>query len=129
MRRHFASSSLDDWRKQQLQKLQQKFSNENNSISHSNNNNSSILFIDSEEELQPQWKEMESRVTRRKPRSVQQTIDGRPVKRPTGRMNVRKTDEDVWAQEGMYEEQQEQRQSTTKSTTDMDEVGNMPDTK
>ncbi|KAG7371306.1 hypothetical protein IV203_019876 [Nitzschia inconspicua] len=87
--RHFASSSSsssspDDWRKRQLQQLQRKFQDTSNTI-------------ESDEELQPMWKEMEGRVTRRKPRTMQQT-GGR-----TGRVNVRKTDEDVWAQEGMYQ--------------------------
>jgi hypothetical protein len=92
--RYFSSSTPDDWRKQQLQKLQRKFQANNT--------------IESEEELQPMWKEMEGRVTRRKPRTVQQT-GGR-----TGRMNVRKTDEDVWAQEGMYDENNNNNNKTKK---------------
>jgi hypothetical protein len=92
--RYFSSSTPDDWRKQQLQKLQRKFQANNT--------------IESEEELQPMWKEMEGRVTRRKPRTVQQT-GGR-----AGHMNVRKTDEDVWAQEGMYDENNNNNNKTKK---------------
>mmetsp|Transcript_15177 Transcript_15177/g.27377 ORF Transcript_15177/g.27377 Transcript_15177/m.27377 type:complete len:156 (+) Transcript_15177:148-615(+) len=77
-----SSSNPNDWRKKQLEQLERKFKDPQ--------------VIDSDEELQPMWKEMESRVTRRKPRTLRET-GGRK-----GRMNIRKTDEDVWAQEGLY---------------------------
>lgn len=54
------------------------------------------MSIESEEELQPMWKEMEGRVTRRKLRTLADT-GGK-----SGRMNIKKTDEDVWLQEGLY---------------------------
>ncbi len=82
------SSSLAgvEWRKMQLDKLERKF-------------NQPSTSVEKEEDLQPMWKEMESRVTRRKPRTVQQN-GGK-----TGRTNVRKTDEEVWLREGLYDEQ------------------------
>lgn len=73
-----------EWRKKQLQNLEQKFSDPQ-------------TRIESDEELQPMWKEMESRVTRRRPRTLMQT-GGK-----SGRVNIRETDEDIWAQQGMYE--------------------------
>jgi len=42
------------------------------------------------------WKGMESRVTRRKLRTLEDT------KGRSGRMNIKKTDEDVWLEEGLY---------------------------
>jgi hypothetical protein len=109
--RHSTSSSPDDWRKQQLQALQQKFDNNNN-----NNNNNNVSTVDSDETLQPLWKEMERRVTRRKPRMVKQQQQGQQQV-PTGRVNIRKTDEDVWAQEGMYDVQPGKIPSTSTSST------------
>jgi len=56
------------------------------------------LSIESYEDVQPMWKEMESRVTKR--RSL--TLDER--KGISGRRNVRKSDEDVWLSAGVYDD-------------------------
>eukprot|EP00429_Kryptoperidinium_foliaceum_P004186 CAMPEP_0176012258 /NCGR_PEP_ID=MMETSP0120_2-20121206/5703_1 /TAXON_ID=160619 /ORGANISM="Kryptoperidinium foliaceum, Strain CCMP 1326" /LENGTH=84 /DNA_ID=CAMNT_0017345139 /DNA_START=183 /DNA_END=434 /DNA_ORIENTATION=- len=69
-----ASSSGMEWRKKQLDKLERKFSEP-------------AVVIDNDEDLQPMWKEMEGRVTRRRPRTVAEN-GGK-----TGRENVKKTDE------------------------------------
>ena len=69
-----------EWRKRQLEKLESKFTE-----------------VTNDEDLQPMWREMESRVVKRKPRTLRDT-GGR-----TGRINIRKTDEDIWLQEGLYE--------------------------
>jgi hypothetical protein len=74
-----------EWRKQQLDKLEQKFSEP------------SLVVVDNDDDLQPMWKSMESRVTRRRPRTVEE-MGGR-----TGRTNVKKTDEDLWLREGLYD--------------------------
>lgn len=79
-----SASTGTEWRKKQLEKLESKFSNE-------------PLVVDNEEDLQPMWKEMESRVIRRRPRTVEEN-GGR-----TGRVNVRRTDEEMWLKEGLYE--------------------------
>lgn len=89
------SPSPNDWRKKQLEKLENKFK--------------ATLEIQTEEDLQPMWKEMEGRVTRRKPRTLRDT-GGK-----TGRVNIRKTDEEVWEHEGLY--------------TQNDSVGKTEDTK
>lgn len=73
-----------EWRKQQLDKLEKKFSEP------------SLVVVDNDDDLQPMWKSMESRVTRRRPRTVEE-MGGR-----TGRTNVKKTDEDLWLREGLY---------------------------
>ena len=81
-----ASPVAKEWRKQQLDKIEKKFKG----------NQLEARSIESEEDLQPMWKEMEGRVTRRKPRTLAQT--GGKV----GRMNIKKTDEDVWLEQGLY---------------------------
>jgi hypothetical protein len=57
--------------------------------------------IKSDEELQPMWKDMESRVTKR--RTL--TKDQRGSK--TGRTNVRPTDEEAWLRAGLYDDEEE----------------------
>mmetsp|Transcript_22987 Transcript_22987/g.48939 ORF Transcript_22987/g.48939 Transcript_22987/m.48939 type:complete len:176 (-) Transcript_22987:259-786(-) len=76
----------NEWRKQQLEIIENKFKGKQ----------LEAMSIESEEELQPMWKEMEGRVTRRKLRTLADT-GGK-----SGRMNIKKTDEDVWLQEGLY---------------------------
>jgi hypothetical protein len=81
-----SSSSASEWRKIQLEKLEMKFKQPS-------------MTVQNDEDLQPMWKEMESRVTRRRPRTIEE-MGGR-----TGRVNVKKTDEEMWLQEGLYEEE------------------------
>jgi len=69
---------------------------------------SEALTIESEEDLQPMWKEMEGRVTRRKLRTLAET-GGK-----SGRMNIKKTDEDVWLEEGLYSVTEEDDLKNTK---------------
>lgn len=73
-----------EWRKVQLDKLERKFTEP-------------LVEVESDEDLQPMWQEMESRVTRRRPRTVKE-MGGR-----TGRVNVKKTDEEMWLREGLYD--------------------------
>ena len=80
------SFAANEWRKQQLDKIEHKFKGKK----------LKALSIESEEDLQPMWKEMEGRVTRRKPRSLGDT-GGK-----SGRMNIKKTEEDMWLEEGLY---------------------------
>ena len=54
--------------------------------------------IDSEDELQEMWRQMESRVKNRRPRTLRDT-GGK-----TGRVNVKKTDEEIWLREGLYDD-------------------------
>ncbi len=77
---------LGGWRKQQLEKLEKKFSESGQAEE-----------VELQPFIQPMWRDMESRVTRRRPRTVEEA--GGKV----GRRNVRKTDEDVWADAGVYD--------------------------
>lgn len=76
-----------EWRKKQLDILERKFSEPK-------------VKVENEEDLQPMWKEMEGRVTRRRPRTVEE-MGGK-----TGRVNVRNTDEEMWLREGLYDEKE-----------------------
>lgn len=91
-------SSANEWRKQQLEKIENKFKGKQQEP----------LTIESEEDLQPMWKEMEGRVTRRKLRTLAET-GGK-----SGRMNIKKTDEDVWLKEGLYSATEENDLKKTK---------------
>lgn len=75
-----------EWRKKQLNKLESKFQED------------SVLTIESEEDLQPMWKAMESRVKNRAPRTREEN-GGK-----SGRVNIKRTDEEMWLQEGLYDE-------------------------
>lgn len=74
------------WRKEQLDKLLllQRRSQE------------PAQLIETEKDLQPMWQAMERRVKNRPP-PPSSNKDGR-----SGRMNVKKTEEDVWLEEGLY---------------------------
>ena len=90
-----AKSSGTEWRKAQLDKLESKFKG-NESGTQQQQQQLESLSIESEDDLQPMWKAMEGRVTTRKLRSLADT-GGK-----SGRMNIKKTEEDVWLQEGLY---------------------------
>lgn len=79
------SASGNEWRQRQLQELEQKFLEPSQ-------------VVENDEDLQQPWKEMESRVTRRRPRTLQE-MGGK-----TGRTNIKSTDEEIWLHEGMYKD-------------------------
>lgn len=77
------------WRKGQLERLEQ-----------------SLLYpkppaIDHEADLQPEWKAMESRVTKRRSLTTEQ-LGGK-----SGRTNIGKSEEDVWLENGLYDKKNE----------------------
>ncbi|KAL7580140.1 hypothetical protein ACA910_012897 [Epithemia clementina (nom. ined.)] len=86
--------SIDvEWRKVQLDRLEGKFSSK--SQPQLQGIYASPPEITDDENLQPMWKNMESRVRNRIPRKVSGS-------EKTGRQNVKKTDEEIWLQEGLY---------------------------
>ena len=86
----FSSTSGGEWRKQQLDKLERKHRLQEKV-------ELPAMRIEREEDLQPMWKEMERRVRNRRSLTAQER-GGR-----IGRINVRRTDEDVWLEEGLYD--------------------------
>jgi hypothetical protein len=85
------SSAGMEWRKKQLNKLENKFQD------------SETMTIESEEDLQPMWSSMESRVKNRRPRTKEQ-LGGK-----SGRRNIKRTDEEMWLQEGLYDHPEEEK--------------------
>lgn len=55
------------------------------------------LAIDTYDDVQPMWKQMESRVTKRRSLTLGQRGG------VSGRRNVRKSDEDLWLEAGVYD--------------------------
>ncbi len=77
--------AADAWRKEQLVRLEHKFQKD------------SAAIIEKEEDLQPEWKNLERRVLTRQTRTKVQ-LGGK-----SGRRNVKSTDEDAWLQAGLYQ--------------------------
>ena len=75
------SSSSSSWRKEQLDRLLKR-----------NQLVEPAQTIQSDEDLQPMWQAMERRVKNRPP----------PRKEGKGRTNIKKTDEDIWFEQGLY---------------------------
>jgi len=86
-----------------LEKLEKKFTDREEPLP--------LIEVDSEDDLQPMWKQMESRVKYRKSLTIEeQQRRGQPV----GRTNVRKTDEEMWLQEGLYDENEDDKAAVQK---------------
>lgn len=96
-----------EWRKEQLDRLRRKFEGEKD-----------IPVIDDDEDLQPMWREMESRVTKR--RSVTVAEAGGRV----GRSNIRRTDEEAWLQAGMYDQDDEKAKGKDDQGKEWGEIQN-----
>jgi len=87
------SSETVEWRKQQLDRLERKF--DIGVVQEPQQE------IDSDEDLQPMWQQLERRVKNRRSLTAAER-GGR-----TGRANVKRTDEDFWLEEGLYEDQED----------------------
>jgi hypothetical protein len=55
--------------------------------------------VNKDDELQSHWKAMEGRVVRRKPISKESAAG------KVGRRNIRRTDEEIWEQNGVYDDE------------------------
>lgn len=89
-------TTANSWRREQLSKLEAKHLDR--TTANSTKEQQQHHEVSNEEDLQQHWKDMESRVTRRR------VI---PLDRPNvkvGRQNVRTTDEDLWLAEGLYDD-------------------------
>jgi hypothetical protein len=92
-----------EWRKHQLLQLENKMSTPKSAIepidairrSTASSVYGPALAIETENQLQPMWKSLESRVKSRRPRT--ETVGLR-----SGRSNIKNTDEDLWLQAGLY---------------------------
>ena len=89
------------WRKGQLSKLEDRLKNDSSIKKIDDWPVYEPLDIDNDEDVQPTWKDMESRVTRRKSMTISE-LSSRGKK--VGRSNIRKTDEEAWLNAGLYED-------------------------
>ena len=104
-----SAAATTQWKRKHYQTIEDKFQPNKDTTNTINCNESTDdtnqsktdepLSIEDYEDVQPMWKEMESRVTKR--RSL--TLDER--KGVSGRRNVRKSDEDVWLANGVYDDE------------------------
>ena len=86
-----------EWRKGQLNKITDKFDTSADSKKPKPEPKEVPITSEDDEEVQPMWKDMESRVLRR--RSIPVSDAGSKV----GRRNIGKTDEEVWLDAGFYD--------------------------
>mmetsp|Transcript_19164 Transcript_19164/g.22151 ORF Transcript_19164/g.22151 Transcript_19164/m.22151 type:complete len:189 (+) Transcript_19164:184-750(+) len=98
-------SATSTWRRGQLSKISNKFNHEDEKSSPLDEEESRIDFsqpleINSEDEVQQVWLDMENRVTRRRTISI---AEAKAAGKSIGRRNVRKTDEEVWLANGVYD--------------------------
>ena len=88
-------NSSSNWRKGQLNTITDKFKA-------GTDPKPEPMKITSDDDVQQTWKDMESRVVRRRTMDLSEAkAKGKKV----GRRNVRKTDEEVWLDAGLYDEE------------------------
>lgn len=92
-----STTATTEWKRNHYRKISDKFEIDTTGSKTSIETYPEPIQIDNYEDVQPMWKEMESRVTRR--RSL--TLDQRGG--VSGRRNVRRSDEDVWLEAGVYD--------------------------
>ena len=92
-----STAATTEWKRNHYRKISDKFQPDTSSSDDNAKKYPEPLQIDSYDDVQPMWKEMESRVTRR--RSL--TLDQRGG--VNGRRNVRKSDEEFWLEAGVYD--------------------------
>mmetsp|Transcript_16316 Transcript_16316/g.26800 ORF Transcript_16316/g.26800 Transcript_16316/m.26800 type:complete len:161 (+) Transcript_16316:175-657(+) len=103
-----SAAATAQWKRNQYQKLEDKF----NKLSPTDTQNLEPLNIDNYEDVQPMWKEMESRVTRRRSLTLEQLKQRGGM---SGRRNIRKSEEDYWEKAGVYDK--EEKKDDDNSTT------------
>ena len=80
------------WRRAQLDRVADRFSKEPSL-------DPDVPIVQSDEDLQDMWKGMETRVVKRRSLSVQEARERGKL----GRKNIKKTDEEVWLEAGVYD--------------------------
>ena len=93
-----SAAATAQWKRSQYRKIEDKF---DCSISQTDTQQLEPLNIENYDDVQPMWKEMESRVTRRRSLTLEQLKQRGGV---SGRRNIRKSEEDYWEEAGVYDE-------------------------
>ena len=100
-----STSATTQWKRSHYRKIEDKFNpqmeEDQNNAKQSSTQQLKPLTIDKDEDVQPMWREMESRVTKRRSLTLEQRGG------VSGRRNVRKSDEDVWLAAGVYDSDEE----------------------
>jgi hypothetical protein len=86
-----AASSSSSWRRQELDQIENKFTNTPPKQNP----------VNGDDDLQPEWRALESRVTKRK------TLTPKQRGGKIGRSNIRRGEEDVWLENGLYDSKEE----------------------
>ena len=119
-----SAAATTQWKRSQYQNIQDKFNktnigdtptNESSTQQTTNQKQQEPLNITNYDDVQPMWKEMESRVTKRRSLTLQQRGG------VSGRRNVRKSDEDVWLEAGVYNNNSDDNNSDDNDVGDKDD--------
>ena len=102
-----SAAATTHWKRSHYQNIENKFHKTkadddaptNELSTTTNRKQQEPLNITNDDDVQPMWKEMESRVTKRRSLTLQQLQQRGGV---SGRRNMRKSDEDVWLEAGVY---------------------------
>jgi hypothetical protein len=86
-----SSSSSSSWRRQQLDQIENKFTD----------TEPKQYAVNRDDDLQPEWRALESRVIKRRTLTPEQR--GGKI----GRSNIRRGEEDVWLENGLYDNKEE----------------------
>ncbi len=105
---HLKLASLhasSEWRKNQLSKVTQKFDEHQNDGSDENLRKDDVdkeekTIINSDDDLQPMWRAMESRVLNKRTMTIE---EAKRKQKPVGRRGLRRTDEEAWLEAGLYD--------------------------
>lgn len=100
-----SANATTEWKRSHYRKIHDKFQQPqvqhddgcDNSTKENQQQPEPPLIIDNYEDVQPMWKGMESRVTKRAALTLEQRGG------VSGRRNVRKSEEDMWLESGMYD--------------------------
>ena len=100
-------NASSEWRKNQLSEVTQKFDehhqhdgSEDNVRNDDDDDEEKIVIINSDDELQPMWRSMESRVLNKRTMTIE---EAKRKKKPVGRTGIRRTDEEAWLEAGLYD--------------------------
>ena len=108
-----SAAATTQWKRNQYRKIEDKFNNnECNQPSSTDTQHLEPLEplnIDSYEDVQPMWKQMESRVTKRRSLTLQQLKQRGGI---SGRQNIRKSEEDFWEKAGVYDKEETPKDKT-----------------
>lgn len=105
-----SAAASTQWKRNHHRKIEDKFNTNDESNNSSSTQNLDPRNIDNYEDVQPMWKEMESRVTRRRSLTLEQRGG------ISGRRNVRKSEEDYWEKAGVYNNDIAQDKTDKKAT-------------